>query len=54
MDINEVARASGVPASALRYYEEKGLIAAAGAIGGRGRNRRSGRTARRPGNAASA
>lgn len=28
MDISEVARRSGVPASALRYYERKGLIAA--------------------------
>lgn len=27
MDISEVARRSGVPASSLRYYEEKGLIA---------------------------
>lgn len=27
MDISEVARRSGVPASALRYYERKGLIA---------------------------
>jgi len=26
MDINEVARAYGMPASTLRYYEEKGLI----------------------------
>lgn len=26
MDISEVARRSGVPASALRYYERKGLI----------------------------
>ena len=33
MDINEVARASGVPASALRYYEEKGLIASVGRRG---------------------
>ena len=27
MDITEVARRSGLPASTLRYYEEKGLIA---------------------------
>ena len=27
MDIAEVARRSGVPASTLRFYEEKGLIA---------------------------
>ncbi len=27
MDIAEVAKRSGVPASALRYYEKKGLIA---------------------------
>jgi DNA-binding transcriptional MerR regulator len=33
MDINEVARASGVPASTLRYYEEKGLIASVGRRG---------------------
>jgi DNA-binding transcriptional MerR regulator len=26
MDISEVARKSGVAASALRYYERKGLI----------------------------
>ncbi len=26
MDINEVAKRSGLPASALRYYEEKGLV----------------------------
>jgi DNA-binding transcriptional MerR regulator len=33
MDIAEVARISGVPASALRYYEEKGLIASVGRRG---------------------
>ncbi len=33
MDINQVARASGVPASTLRYYEEKGLIASIGRSG---------------------
>lgn len=33
MDINEVARRSGVPASALRYYEEKGLIHSIGRRG---------------------
>jgi DNA-binding transcriptional MerR regulator len=33
MDINEVARASGVPASTLRFYEEKGLIASIGRRG---------------------
>jgi len=33
MDINEVARASGVPASTLRFYEEKGLIASTGRRG---------------------
>ena len=33
MDIAEVARRSGVPASALRYYEEKGLIASTGREG---------------------
>ena len=33
MDIAEVARRSGVPASALRYYEEKGLIASTGRAG---------------------
>lgn len=30
LDIAEVAQRSGVPASALRYYEEKGLIASTG------------------------
>lgn len=29
LDIGDVARQSGVPASALRFYEEKGLIASA-------------------------
>ncbi|HWA11517.1 MAG TPA: helix-turn-helix domain-containing protein [Burkholderiales bacterium] len=33
MDIAEVARRSGVRASTLRFYEEKGLIAAAGRRG---------------------
>jgi DNA-binding transcriptional MerR regulator len=33
MDIAEVAKQSGVPASTLRYYEEKGLIASAGRQG---------------------
>ncbi|MCT2582633.1 helix-turn-helix domain-containing protein [Actinophytocola gossypii] len=33
LDIAEVARRSGVPASTLRYYEEKGLIASAGRRG---------------------
>jgi len=33
MDINQVARATGVPASTLRYYEEKGLIASIGRSG---------------------
>ncbi|HTN84181.1 MAG TPA: helix-turn-helix domain-containing protein [Sorangium sp.] len=33
MDIAEVARRSGVPASALRFYEEKGLIASTGRRG---------------------
>ena len=32
-DIAEVARRSGVPASALRYYEEKGLIVSSGRRG---------------------
>lgn len=32
-DIAEVARRSGLPASTLRYYEEKGLIASAGRHG---------------------
>lgn len=35
MDIAEVARRSGVPASALRYYENKGLIASVRRQGGR-------------------
>jgi DNA-binding transcriptional MerR regulator len=33
MDISEVARRSGVPASALRYYEEKQLIHSVGRRG---------------------
>lgn len=33
MDITEVAKRSGVPASALRFYEEKGLIASVGRRG---------------------
>jgi len=33
LDIAEVARRSGIPASALRYYEEKGLIASVGRRG---------------------
>jgi DNA-binding transcriptional MerR regulator len=33
MDISEVARRSGVPASTLRFYEEKGLIASVGRQG---------------------
>jgi DNA-binding transcriptional MerR regulator len=33
MDIAAVARRSGVPASTLRYYEERGLIASAGRKG---------------------
>jgi DNA-binding transcriptional MerR regulator len=33
MDIAEVAKRSGVPASALRYYEEKGLIKSIGREG---------------------
>ncbi|NOK15981.1 helix-turn-helix domain-containing protein [Corallococcus carmarthensis] len=33
LDITEVARRSGVPASTLRFYEEKGLIASSGRRG---------------------
>jgi len=33
MDITEVAQRSGVPASTLRYYEEKGLVASVGRRG---------------------
>jgi DNA-binding transcriptional MerR regulator len=33
MDIAEVAKRSGVPASTLRFYEEKGLIASVGRDG---------------------
>lgn len=33
MDIAEVAQRSGVPASTLRFYEEKGLIASVGRQG---------------------
>lgn len=35
MDISEVAKKSGVPASTLRYYEEKGLIRSVGRQGQR-------------------
>ena len=33
LDITAVAKRSGVPASALRYYEEKGLIVSVGRRG---------------------
>ena len=33
MDIAEVARRSGIPASTLRFYEEKGLVASTGRQG---------------------
>ena len=33
LDIAEVARRTGVPASTLRYYEEKGLITSTGRRG---------------------
>jgi len=33
LDITEVAKRSGVPASTLRFYEEKGLIASIGRRG---------------------
>ncbi len=33
LDIGEVARRSGIPASALRFYEQKGLIASTGRHG---------------------
>lgn len=33
MDISEVSKRSGLPASALRYYEERGLIASVGRQG---------------------
>ena len=33
MDISEVARRSGLPASTLRFYEEKGLIVSTGRRG---------------------
>ncbi len=33
MDITEVARRSGVPASTLRFYEEKGLLVSVGRRG---------------------
>lgn len=35
MDIAEVAKRSGVPASALRYYETRGLIRSIGRVGAR-------------------
>jgi DNA-binding transcriptional MerR regulator len=33
LDINDVAKRAGLPASALRYYEEKGLIRSVGRRG---------------------
>lgn len=33
LDINEVAKRSGIPASALRFYEEKGLVTSVGRRG---------------------
>lgn len=33
MDISEVAKRSGIPASTLRYYEERGLIRSVGRSG---------------------
>lgn len=33
MDISELARASGLPASTLRYYEERGMIRSVGRKG---------------------
>lgn len=35
MDISEVAKRTGVPASTLRYYENNGLITSVGRQGGR-------------------
>lgn len=35
LDIAQVARASGVPASAIRFYEEKGLVSSIGRRGAR-------------------
>lgn len=35
MDIADVARRSGVPASTLRFYEKRGLIASLGRLGAR-------------------
>lgn len=35
MDIAEVAKASGVPASTIRFYEERGLVASIGRRGAR-------------------
>ena len=35
LDIAEVARASGLPASAIRFYEEKGLVSSIGRRGTR-------------------
>ncbi len=37
MDISEIARRAGVPASTLRYYEARGLIAAVSPPGSRRR-----------------
>lgn len=35
MDISQVAKKTGVPASTLRYYEKQGLIASLGRVGAR-------------------
>lgn len=35
LDISEVARRSGIPASTIRFYEEKGLVASIGRRGAR-------------------
>ena len=33
LDIGEVAKRAGIPASALRFYEQKGLVASVGRHG---------------------
>ena len=33
MDISQVAKATGLPSSTLRYYEQKGLIRSIGRVG---------------------